>query len=880
MQAYLSHQNQKLYLDGISLSQKTVDKVVMVGKLENDVSELQRYVLIFKQTASSSVLARFDGVYEEVKENLSNIEASVLQEQNLDEYQDLISRMLIHLEDYKSNFESVVDGRSKQETMFNEVIKQDLLILQQDIKAFEDEHSLSESQKAALTEARFHSAQAYITAVNYLLTSDPSLNDEFKNQVSIIQQSLSVFADDTRFMETVNSDIDSLTSDFVQLTQVTRGYLFLVNVVMAGSANEFLYLSKELNQLVTQKQQVVDSLILTNAEQARERNTFFAIISALLAIFAAVFFIYRLTIPVNTMTELFKSLASGKSIEQIPFTQREDEIGDLANAAQVFHEKNLQTVELFQRAQQLNQQQEQLNRQLALSTMKAEQATASKSVFLANMSHEIRTPMNGIIGLVELVLKTPLDAHQRENLKKVSYSTQILMSLINDILDFSKIEAGKLDIEHTQFSPESLFENLLSNTSVKAKEKNLNLRFECNPNLPSTICGDPLRISQILLNLCTNAVKFTRNGSVKIIADFELLTDQQLELKLAVVDTGIGMKKEQLNNIFAPFTQADGSTSREFGGTGLGLTIVKQLVELMDGSISVHSEYQVGTRFDVTIKLATSQNADPILHYKEPLNVIIFSPNHSRLVASEFLSAMTMNRAPATVLQSIDETHFAIGDDKLVIVEIDDLSAHKSIQSSIEKLKQAEIKIGLLTNTQPSTLPDLLGQKWQVPVLSHPFTPRHFRDFTDAILNNSRPLDNVDKIVNNDTQLKFEGHVLLVEDNTINQDVAGQMLQNMNLTYDVAADGLQAVTKIINSSHYDLVLMDIQMPSMDGYEATEMLRSKGFKDLVICGLSANAMESDFQKAFAAGMNDYITKPIKQEALMHLLAKYLPKKAIS
>lgn len=875
LQAVMSRNNQNTFFSGLELSQGTIEKVNLVRELEKDILDLQRLVLIYKETASTSVKSRFDATLEEVDENLNALELIVRQEDDREELGALIDRMKTHLLDYQDNFSTVVDGRSRRQSLIDDAIAPSVEGLISTVVTLAIKDSFSAAEKQNLTKASYHITNAYNKTLNYMIDPDPDFVDNFNLELGEARKTLTATPNLTSNSIAVVSKLDRFSQQFVQLRQITRGYIFLVNVVMAGSANEFLYLARELNSLVTLKQSNVSEQVFKNTVVAQTNSHAFSLVSILLAVLVALFFVYRVILPINGVTEIFNKLARGDKVDNFPQTNRKDEIGELAKAAQVFNERNQQTNELLERSRQLNARQETLNQELAKSTLKAEQATASKSIFLANMSHEIRTPMNGIIGLVDIVLQSDLEQKQREMLSKIAYSSQILMNLINDILDFSKIEAGKLQIENIRYSPASLFENLLANITSKASEKNLNLHFYVNPDLPKEIIGDPLRTSQILLNLVSNAIKFTRNGSVKISIDFEPTEEQKIQLSLSILDTGIGMTQQQLSNVFRPFTQADGSTSRKFGGTGLGLSIVKQLLEMMGGSIHAESTHNVGSEFVVKLELEAINNGQRIFSKPNEFkaHVFYYSINHSQLAPNNYLKALD----PEYMTITSDTAGMYIenaGSDDILIFDVDNMESYKDIRPHIDLAMKKKRQIGLITNTQPSTLPAILTQKLNIPVLTHPFSTSSFIDFINRVMGIKSAGIGQESIKVQQPRAKLSGHVLLVEDNQINQVVASEMLKQYGLTYDTAEDGLQAVTKIINSAHYDIVLMDIQMPNMDGYEATKMLRSKGFEDLIICGLSANAMEQDYKTAFESGMNEYLTKPIEQNKLGEILAKYL------
>jgi len=876
-QVLLSRNMQATFVDSLDLTQQAVIKVGIVRELERDVIDLQRNVLIYKESASESAVNRFDSLMDKSRSNLLNLESLTSQETDSNVYLDYIIRMRNHLSDYNENFSNVVLGRTKRQTLYNKGLLIELEVLFSNIVIKENNvHSVQDS----LEKAKYHIARAENLLLLYLKTPEQQLVSPFQQQLSLAKVKISQQLMLNKDFQAAIDRLDKVEQDFLQLTQITRGYLFLVNVVMAGSANEFLFLARELNRLVTEKFTNTNITVKKTLEKTGIGSDLFSIVGIILAAVTALFLAYRIMLPINIITNVFQRLAKGKHVDSIPSLKRKDEIGLLAQAADVFHEKNKQTTEFLEQSRLLNAKLETLNNQLVISKQKVEQATASKSMFLANMSHEIRTPLNGIIGMLEIVLYSELNLSQREQLIKAAYSGQILMNLINDILDFSKIEAGKLDIESIEFSVESLFNNTLAVIANRALEKNLNVKFNANPNLPAQLIGDPLRIGQILLNLCNNAVKFTRNGQVCINIDFKPRSSTSLlTLCIEVVDTGIGMTSEQVSNVFDSFTQADGSTSRNFGGSGLGLSIVKQLVEMMDGSVSVQSEKNKGSTFKVDITVtAADKNRQTITAIPVPNGKLYyFSEGPKGLLNTQYIEKAELDYHHLP-LSHLSTTLKDISSDDAVLLDIENQLAFNAHHESIDELVNLSLKVGFITNSQPSNLPNQLSSTWSVECLSHPFTPQQAYSFLQKLFV-SKTTDSSEYVdVNYAHQMtQYEGHILLVEDNNINQIVAGEMLKLLGLTFDVAEDGQQAVTKIVNSPQYDLVLMDIQMPIMDGYEATREIRKRGHSELVICGLSANAMKQDYKKAEAAGMNDYVVKPLKHKILEELVNKYLPKK---
>ncbi len=855
-QLLLSRQSFYALVESQNQSRRAYQDMERVHELERDVVDLQRNVLIYKETASDAAGTRFQDLMDSVWEKLQKIETSKSSLET-ERRESLIASMRTHLEDYQANFKNVREGRRQRQTLFAEKVQENFELLHAELGG--------EADKGLpinlLERLRYYLADAQRESYRYVFSPGFEPVEGFKESINAAKEILKQSK-----IQHAQVYLERIEADFNQLTQVTRGYVFLVNVVMAGSANEFLFLTKELRSQVEAELEQVNLETQKVAEAIKLRENVSAFISIILATSMAIFLLRRVLSPVKRITQVFNRLAREKDITDIPGIDRKDEIGYLAQAADVFHKKNLQTTELLENARELNIQQEKLNSALATAKEKAEHATRSKSMFLANMSHEIRTPMNGLIGLIELVLKTDLDAKQRNYLEKAAHSGDILLGVINDVLDFSKIEAGKLEIERSEFKVNTIVENIISAIFVRADEKGLNLRVLPNNNMPAVLLGDALRITQVLLNLCNNAVKFTERGDITIEFEYKPSVASKAILEVCVSDTGIGMTESQLARIFDSFTQADGSTSRKFGGTGLGLSIVKQLVGLMNGEIRAESQPGQGSRFYVSFEVFETAGAE--LLYQGIDTTLVYHTDSKPLLREKNL--FMFNKVIST--EALDKN---LEGERCLLVDIKDETQLSQLVNSMGDFKNRFA--GFVVNMQPGDLRDRVAALCDCPILQHPFSPERFNEFIREM---SGKLAESKHDTFAEVQRSFSGHVLLVEDNDINQMVAGDMLEDMGLSYDVACNGLQAIELVASGRHFDIVLMDVQMPVMDGYAATRVLRDKGYKDLIVCGLSANVMKQDLDRALEAGMDDYVTKPIEWSNLESTLAKYLEFKVAS
>jgi CheY-like chemotaxis protein len=431
-------------------------------------------------------------------------------------------------------------------------------------------------------------------------------------------------------------------------------------------------------------------------------------------------------------------------------------------------------------------------------------------------------------------------------------------------LDFSKIEAGKMTIEQVEYDINTVIENLISAMNVRINEKKLNCRVIVSRSVPKTLIGDPLRISQILLNLCSNAIKFTEQGLISIHLDYK---NEYILFK--VIDTGIGMSAEQKDTIFQSFTQADGTTSRKYGGTGLGLTIVKQLIELMDGEVSLMSEVGKGT--SVNVKIKTQHTFDfPAISPLDVASNNIFYLSEQEHSGEDLLHGYGLN------ITQLDSSTTMEKSNGPILIEASSAKFLESITVATDAAIASGLKVGFLLQASEKQAKAYIKKQWALPVLQHPFSPSQSHDYLLNLYSDGQSLknDDVSTTDNIDQSGQYQGHVLLVEDNEINQLVAGDMLENLGLSYDVVDNGQKAVDIINSETTYDIVFMDVQMPIMDGYVATRLLREKGYNKLVICGLSANALKEDKDLAMEAGMSDYLTKPLQITEMEQLLKQYL------
>ena len=860
-------------------------KMIADSKISDSIYQLHLASLNFTYNGNLSSADKVDFFYENIRRKLFSSDSSFTNTEVT----------IRSLDNYFRGFNQLRTLREKRRRSTNVILPQLEALIEQSLERLIDELK-NDNTNTALTTANvmvdFMQAKGFASNYFRRLEGESLQQTRFKlnralDQLTAIRNEVKQPA--LRFqVDDISQQIQNYANSFNVSVEETRGFLYLVNVILAAEANEILYQAEiregQLKDNIMQQRQLVDeklsglvSLVL-----------FVSLIALLLQVLVSYWITMTVTTPIIKITEVFNELTQGSGNSTIPQYPQNDEIGDLSKAARMFKQKNVENRKVLNDYRELSEQLERrilertqelnsMNKELELAKEKAEEMVQVRSDFIANVSHEIRTPINAVLGMTYLMRHTELNEQQAEYIESINLSSKKLLAIINDILDFSKIEAGKLTIETTKLDLFQVVADSISMLNTQAVSKGIEIYSHFDSHVSRYYYGDPLRLGQVITNLLNNAVKFTEKGHVAITV--EAINIQRL--KISIKDTGIGMDENAQKQLFSAFNQADASTTRRFGGTGLGLVISKQIIEAMKGQISVESQKDKGTTFsfEVDMKRVNSNN-----------NNEQFKGLSALLIDSDPISRNSFNHALQHLGFEVRSFERFIRDQEstfdVILYALED-QYHSALDADlVSQLSAAFPNVPLCLIYPMGKTPEMSGNSLQNNFIQKPLNPNKVKKTLSKMLDLDKEAltDSHLHDMRKELAMRAGSRVIVADDNLFNRQVVSGLLSKSNIHVDEAINGQDLIDQVTLASQqytpYELIFVDYHMPTLNGLEACSKLH-KLYPEIPIVVLSGDTDSKTKQKFFSAGAQSLLGKPIEINEFYEIVLSYLaPKQAQS
>ena len=857
LQSYLFNYSQKSLLNLQKAQHNALIQSEAVTHLENDVISLQGHAISFIDHANENTITKFNSYLKQANLSLKQLKSNTLN--HTPEYQKSLIRLGEYLKNYQETFDQVVVNRQKREQLYTTQFKQPIDDLKKRIGILENYSS--DSKKVIFNDILLTISNLEHATVSYLYKPSFDEAQNVKQNLEHLQKKLNSTA---VINESLSKRTASLKKAYNQLVLLTRSYTFSVNVVLTGIENELLYLASQVKSIEKNKLLDTEEQLGNHLTENTEQANVFAALIMFIVIFLS-YFIFRSVIkPITQLTLLLKDMNNEKPVTISGYRKNLSEIESVIKAANALYLKNKQTKDLLNETRALNVQMEAMNNDLTNAMKQTEQANKTKIDFVANMSHELRTPMNGILGMLQLLQSSELPSRQKHYADKAFSSAQNLLQILNNILDFSKLESEKVQLEQIPFTLHTIVSNVQNLFSTNAKQKGLLLNFTLHVDGGLELIGDPMHLSQIINNCVGNAIKFTEHGEISLTIEATSQHENTINLRFSIKDTGIGMTEEQTKIIFQSFSQGDSSTTRKYGGTGLGLTISKQLTKLLGGDIQVRSTIDQGSEFFFTLPFILSEQQALKKH------ALLISPDSEQInklmvLLSDANITTETTQEPLRAIAKISQPNnpFSIVIMSLKQIELKDNFILQKLEAQSRGIKNKLLFVLLITDEEnPQQLPE--NNNINITVIGN--------TDTEAQLLKKLSPNNL-KVEHTPSCPQFRGfNALVVDDNKVNQEVTTAMLIKLDMDVAIANNGSEAL-KLVNESDFDIIFMDIQMPVMDGLEATKTLRRRGYTTPIIA-ITAAAHTNDKKAALRAGMDGFLAKPIIFNLLHQSIGKHL------